>query len=100
MHLLGQQNPEIRILEVGAGTGSATAQILSRLSVEGNDSLYQSYDFTDITPSFLNTAKENFGAFEGVDFLTFNMEDQEAADRIGHTYDVVVAANVSLVLIC
>lgn len=94
MRLFGQQNPEMRILEVGAGTGSATAQILPHLSDNHENSFYQSYAFTDVSPSFLNTGRENFGKFEGVDFFTFNMEEAEAADKIGQGYDIVVGANV------
>lgn len=37
MSLLANQNPDLRILEVGAGTGSSTAHILSALSIEAGE---------------------------------------------------------------
>ena len=93
--LLGQKNPNISILEVGAGTGSATAEILNCLHGEGENRLYGEYAFTDITPSFLNGAKVNFAGFHGVNYFPFNMEDVKGAEKLGSVYDAVIASNVS-----
>ena len=96
MALAAQKNPDVEILEVGAGTGSATYEILTRLRGDTIHRMYHQYAFTDITPSFLNNAEDRFHEFEAMTYFTFNMEDVAAADRYVGSYDIVVASNVSL----
>jgi amino acid adenylation domain-containing protein len=77
------------LLEVGAGTGAATAAILPRLPESAG------YVFTDISPHFLRAAEERFGKRAGMRFATFDLEqDPSAQDVTPHSVDVVVAANV------
>ena len=96
MTLAAKKNPDVEILEVGAGTGSATYEILTRLKGDTIHRMYKKYAFTDITPSFLNNAEDRFHKFQAMTYFTFNMEDGVAADKLKFSYDIVVASNVSL----
>ena len=55
---LGHQKPNIRILEVGAGTGGTAPKLLRPLSTDKDGeqciARYSSYDYTDISQSFSN----------------------------------------------
>ena len=79
----------LRVLEVGAGTGAATAGILPALPAGAE------YVFTDISPHFVATACERFGARSGMRFEVLDVEtDPSAQGFTPGSFDVVVAANV------
>ncbi|KAL3482091.1 hypothetical protein BJX99DRAFT_252807 [Aspergillus californicus] len=94
-HELGRFNPGLRVLEVGAGTGSATEPILRALN--GGDQRYiQSYDFTDLSTGFFEPAKERLGDLaDVVNFRVFDASRnaEEQGFDIG-SYDLIVASNV------
>ncbi|MFD7501848.1 beta-ketoacyl synthase N-terminal-like domain-containing protein [Streptomyces sp. NPDC059850] len=77
----------LRVLEVGAGTGSTTRFVLPELDPRG-----VSYHFTDLSYAFLNKARDAFGDYL---FLTYEICDIEnpPAQYTG-SFDVVVATNV------
>ncbi len=56
--LLAACNPDLRILEIGGGTASATLPVLEGIdkATEGLVSSFQ-YTFTDISPLFFDNAK-------------------------------------------
>ncbi|KAI3392870.1 hypothetical protein diail_5045 [Diaporthe ilicicola] len=91
--LLAHKRP-LRILEVGAGTGSATSKILARLGRAG----VERYTYTDISASFFQQAADEFGAWGGpgvMDFKVFNAELDPAGQGLDPgSYDVVVAFQV------
>lgn len=91
--LLAHKRP-LRILEVGAGTGSATSKILKRLSKAN----VARYTYTDISASFFQQAKNEFGDWDrsGVmDFKVFNAELDPGSQGLDlESYDVVVAFQV------
>lgn len=79
-----------RILEIGAGTGGTTDRILRTAAPDGFD-----YTFTDISPLFVERARERFGDLASIDFRTLDIEtDPIEQGCAAHGYDVVVAANV------
>ncbi|KAI0508959.1 hypothetical protein F5B22DRAFT_658737 [Xylaria bambusicola] len=92
--LLAHQNPDIRILEVGAGTGSATNEILPALKGDSAWRQYSEYRFTDTTPSFLASGEERFSRYGGMTFGTFDMEKSGESQGYEQDWDVVVASNV------
>jgi len=98
--LISHKNPGMKILEVGAGTGSTTTHVLESLvipSPEGYSTKYARYDFTDVTHSFLSKAEDRFRAYPKIHYGIFDMEREP--DEQGYeveTYDVIVAANVSI----
>ena len=91
------QNPRMRILEIGAGTGGATHLILEALKANEGGShpalRYKRYDFTDISPAFFEKARARFPEHLGkMSFKLFNSE-KDPADQgleVG-SYDMVIA---------
>ncbi|RYP11617.1 hypothetical protein DL765_007665 [Monosporascus sp. GIB2] len=98
--LLSHQTPALSILEVGGGTRSATRNLIRALRPHKEDSTWyircNRYDFTDISPAFLDDAKEEFAAFHSqMTFGTLDVERDfvEQGYQEG-VYDLVVADNV------
>ena len=81
----------LRVLEVGAGTGGATASLLPLLPRERTD-----YAYTDVSAGFFSAAEERFGAaypFVSYRVLDIEREPQEQGFA-ACGYDLVVASNV------
>jgi len=80
----------VRLLELGAGTGSTTTCVLERLS-----GVRTKYCFTDISRMLLKEARSRFDRFPTVRYAMLNIEkpldDQEF--KVG-ACDIVLAANV------
>lgn len=97
---LSHKNPELNILEIGAGFGSATKYILDALAaVNATEGVYRygHYDYTDISPAFFELAKETYGSQSAK--MSFRPLDIEA-DPLKQgfeagTYDFVFAGSVS-----
>ena len=81
----------LRVLEVGAGTGSATAAILPELPEGRFD-----YVYTDISAGFFAEAEAQFGGAEaGIDYQVLDIElDPVTQGFDPHGYDLVIASNV------
>lgn len=100
--LLAHKNSDIKILEVGAGTGSTTVSVLEALASHGRHTgsclRARQYDFTDISPSFFAAAQKRFAAHAGcMRFKTLDIEnDPEQQGFETGSYDIVIAAAVSL----
>lgn len=60
MQLLGHTQPQLRVLEIGAGTGGLTAKLLEQLKSDFGERLYLKYTFSDISSGFFVQAKERF----------------------------------------
>lgn len=106
LHLLRHNRTQLRILEIGAGTGSATQVILESLIPLGRgtntqrNSAVASYCFTDISMGFFGKVKERFEPWlEHIDFRTLNieMDPNEQGFETG-SFDIIVAAQVSMSL--
>lgn len=80
----------LRILEIGAGTGSTTQHLLPALAGKACD-----YVFTDISPRFVEQARARFATQPGMQFCVFDIERNEGSlPGAGERFDIVVAANV------
>lgn len=62
-----------RILEVGAGTGAASALIIPALAPLVAAGVQIDYVFSDVSSYFLNAARERFAAYPWVRFMPFDM---------------------------
>ncbi|KAI0817576.1 hypothetical protein GGR55DRAFT_673409 [Xylaria sp. FL0064] len=92
--LYAHQKPDLRILEIGAGTGSATNEVLPALKGDSIWRQYTEYRFTDTTPSFLASGEERFSRFGGMTFGTFDMERTGESQGYQQDWDLVIASNV------
>ncbi|KAK3296398.1 uncharacterized protein B0H64DRAFT_461504 [Chaetomium fimeti] len=84
--------PDMRILEVGGGTGSATLAILSRI-----EDKFTSYTFTDISSGFFDDTRQTLGSYAArVVFQTLDISRDPSGEQgfEAGTYDLVVASNV------
>lgn len=94
---LGQQNPQMRILEIGAGTGSATIHVLNALTNEAWAApRFASLDYTDISTGFFERAKEKFIKWGGlINYRRLDIEHDpiEQGFEPG-SYDLVIASEV------
>ena len=81
----------LRILEVGAGTGSATASVLPVLPEGRFD-----YVYTDISAGFFAEAEGRFGGAESsIEYRVLDIERSPSSQGFEtHSYDIVIASNV------
>ncbi|KAK4212160.1 hypothetical protein QBC37DRAFT_288666 [Rhypophila decipiens] len=116
LNLLSHENPTMRILEVGAGTGGMTHHVLSILSdelekgaEEGGGMKFSKYVYTDISPAFFENAAARFQEYVSTGRMEFRSLDIEGdlaaqgfavdaqqvsqADDDGR-YDLVIAGGV------
>jgi NADPH:quinone reductase-like Zn-dependent oxidoreductase/SAM-dependent methyltransferase len=92
---LGHNKPTLRVLEIGAGTGGTTRNLLDGLKSELGERLYSKYSFTDISSGFFVAAKERFKDYQNIEFsvLDISKDPLEQGFEEGG-YDVILAANV------
>lgn len=99
LDLATYEKPGLKILEVGAGTGSLSRHILGaleRLESETGQVRFSSYTYTDVSPSFFGTARDGLGDFQGrLMFKTLDLEG-DPDDQLfePESYDIVVAGLV------
>ncbi len=80
----------VKILEVGAGTGGTASFILPFL-----DPSCSEYFFTDVSPHFMNKAKEKFKKYDFVTYRLLDIEsDPEAQGFKPGYFDIILATNV------
>ena len=81
----------LRVIEVGAGTGSATASVLPELPEGRFD-----YMYTDISAGFFAEAESRFGDGGGcIEYRPLDIEKDPVAQGFdAHAYDLIIASNV------
>ncbi|KAJ6008477.1 Acyl transferase/acyl hydrolase/lysophospholipase [Penicillium herquei] len=91
---LAHLKPNLRILEIGAGTGGSTAHILNTLTADKR-TLYSRYTFTDISAGFFPAAKERFKMYSSIEYTTLDIsQDPSEQGFDGRKYDLIIASNV------
>ncbi|BAU16015.1 beta-ketoacyl synthase (plasmid) [Leptolyngbya sp. NIES-3755] len=81
---------QIRILEIGAGTGGTTAQVLPSLPTAQTD-----YWFTDVSRLMTATAEQKFHNYPFVRYGVLDIEqDPQSQGFASQQFDIVLAANV------
>ena len=80
----------LRVLEVGAGVGGTSADLIAALS------LYDAhYTFTDVSNFFLAQARQMFADHDFIDYRIFDINRPPAEQGFAScSFDVVVCANV------
>jgi len=87
---LSHSKPNLRVLELGAGTGSSTARYLSELR-----SSFSKYHATDGSTHAVEALKERFKDTANTEFAVFDISRsrEEQAFEDGQ-YDLIIASNV------
>jgi acyl transferase domain-containing protein/SAM-dependent methyltransferase/acyl carrier protein len=81
---------QLRIAEIGAGTGGATSALLPVLPANRTH-----YCFTDASRFFFDRAREKYNQYPFLRFGLLDIENKPADQGFGeHTFDVIVACNV------
>ncbi len=85
------EDRRLRVIEIGAGTGSATASVLPELPEGRFD-----YTYTDISAGFFAEAESRFGDGDGcIEYRTLDIEKDPISQGFdAHGYDLVLASNV------
>ena len=91
MDCLGHANPNLRILEIGAGTGAATRVVMKALVGSNRIKRYADYTFTDISPAFLTPANDMLSVYDDVHFSILDIEQDPLQNGYKPIYDVVLA---------
>lgn len=98
LNLLRHKHTGLNILEVGGGTGSFTADILSVLSPESDPTKgsIASYTFTDISSGFFDKAKKRFQTWNNImNFKTMDIGRNPVEQGLQPgSYDLIFAGNV------
>ncbi|KXT10980.1 hypothetical protein AC579_5172 [Pseudocercospora musae] len=91
--LISHQDPRMRILEVGAGSGGATKPALDALKGDSSFPKYAEYVFTDVSTAFLSRAQEKFKNYKKMSFSILDIEKDDHGFT-DHTFDLIIASNV------
>lgn len=80
----------LRILELGGGTGTGTTELLPILPSEKTN-----YTFTDVGGFFLNAAKKKFSDYPFIEYQLLDLErSPQEQGYSSHSFDVIVAFQV------
>lgn len=95
---IAHKRPDMDILEIGAGTGSTTRDIIDAL-IRGGTERFNEYVFTDISPSFFEKARDSFQAYGNkMTFLPLDIGKDPLRQGFTAKYDLIVASNVRSIL--
>ncbi|HEV7673039.1 MAG TPA: amino acid adenylation domain-containing protein [Candidatus Angelobacter sp.] len=80
----------LRVLEIGAGTGGTATSVLPVLPPARTE-----YVYTDVSPYFFSTAKEKFKSYPFVRYAVHDLNrDPREQGHQPHSYDLIIATNI------
>ena len=98
LELAVHQSPDQKILEVGAGTGGMTNQILTmlhRIEQRTGGTAFREYIYTDISPGYFEGARERFAEYRNrMSFKTLDLESDISASIEPGSCDIIIAGSV------
>lgn len=90
----GHSKPTLRVLEIGAGTGGTTADVLKGLT-SACERMYSTYTYSDISSGFFVAARKRFKNYQGLEYRTLDISKDPISQGFqGESFDLIVAANV------
>jgi len=94
--LYAQKYSQVRIIEIGAGTGGATKHVLEAIRNSGAECSIASYDFTDVSLGFFEAAREKFNNWsEVMQYKKLDIEQDPTIQGFEEgNYDIVIACQV------
>ncbi|KAH7002677.1 hypothetical protein EDB80DRAFT_809883 [Ilyonectria destructans] len=93
--LLGHMQPQMRILEIGAGTGGLTAKVLRHLRSTFGERLYFQYTFTDVSSGFFPAAKTRFKEYQAMEYKVLDISKSPLEQGFQcEGFDLIIASNV------
>jgi acyl transferase domain-containing protein/SAM-dependent methyltransferase len=94
-HELGLFKPNLRVLELGAGSGAATAKILQYLRHEKGQDLFSRYILADASTGLLDIARTRFKGSKNLEFACLDIErDLFNQDFEQEEFDLIIASGV------
>ncbi|KAJ6155237.1 hypothetical protein N7470_005803 [Penicillium chermesinum] len=81
---------QIKILEIGAGTGGTTGFLLSQLA-DISELKFQ-YTFTDLSSSLITLARKKFKAYNFIHYTTLDIDRDPPQNMLGQ-YDIILSSN-------
>lgn len=92
---LAHSNPNLRVLEIGGGTGGATRIAMKAFNGPNCIKAYRDYTFTDISAGFLSGARESMADLRDINFSVFDIEgDPVDQGYVEQAYDLIIACQV------
>ncbi|MBQ2262080.1 MAG: polyketide synthase dehydratase domain-containing protein [Loktanella sp.] len=83
---------QVRILEVGGGTGATTEGVLSRLQKVAG--LTVDYVFTDVSRGLLSAAEKRFGHIDGFRTVSLDLNRPSAFAKLDGSFDIILGVDV------
>ena len=90
--LIGHKKPQMSVLEIGGGTGSATRTALEVLSGKSPFRRYRDYMFTDIGTSFFAGAQDEFSTYKDMSYQKLDIESSPVEQGFKNRYDLVISS--------
>lgn len=99
LHLASHEQPGLRVLEIGAGTGGMTQHLLKALQAleaQTGQRRFSEYTFTDVSTAFFDAPRIELSEFQDrMNFKMLDIEHNPVSQGFDlASYDVVVAASV------
>lgn len=96
LDLEAHKKPNLRVLEIGAGTGGTTATLLPALQSAYGERMYSSYTYTDVSAGFFPAARERFRGYAAVEYAVLDISRAPLEQGFEpESFDFIVACNVS-----
>ncbi|KAI9692847.1 MAG: Type I Iterative PKS [Bathelium mastoideum] len=91
---LGHTKPNLKVLELGAGTGDAMADVLQNLIRPDGAMLFSQYVYTDPVAGMIVSAKERFKGIANIDFSILDISKDPEDQDVAGQFDLIIAKSV------